>query len=136
MDKYEQCALLIRQAKNILILTGAGMSTESGIPDFRSSNGLYKGEFHGMRPEEILSYTFFRQNPDIFRITSYNVCYTKLLRVVYGVGLSVRDDIRSTITTTSLLTTSDKAYSKVDLNSSTASVITSYSIHYTKLYDT
>ncbi len=66
MDKYEQCALLIRQAKNILILTGAGMSTESGIPDFRSSNGLYKGEFHGMRPEEILSYTFFRQNPDIF----------------------------------------------------------------------
>ncbi len=45
----------------------------------------------------------------------------KYVDVVYGVGLSVRDDIRSTITTTSLLTTSDKAYSKVDLNSSTAS---------------
>ncbi len=45
----------------------------------------------------------------------------KYVDVVYGVGLTVRDDIRSTITATSLLTTSDKSYSKVDLNSSTVS---------------
>jgi NAD-dependent deacetylase len=66
MNKIEQCADLICKSNNIMVLTGAGMSTESGIPDFRSSTGLYTGEFHGLSPEEILSVTFFKRNPEVF----------------------------------------------------------------------
>ncbi|MFP3125358.1 NAD-dependent deacylase [Ectobacillus funiculus] len=42
MNKAEQLASLVRNAKHMVVLTGAGMSTESGIPDFRSSEGLWK----------------------------------------------------------------------------------------------
>jgi NAD-dependent deacetylase len=66
MYVIEQCASLIQSSKNILILTGAGMSTESGIPDFRSNTGLYAQEFEGLRPETILSISFFNRNPKIF----------------------------------------------------------------------
>ena len=53
---------LIKEAKNIVAFTGAGLSTESGIPDFRSSSGLYlSGEFEGYTPEQILSNRFFRE---------------------------------------------------------------------------
>ena len=41
MDKIKKLAELIKDAKDIACLTGAGMSTESGIPDFRSPNGIY-----------------------------------------------------------------------------------------------
>ena len=66
MNLIEQCAIFIQNAKKILILTGAGMSTESGIPDFRSNTGLYSGEFHGLSPETILSLSFFNKNPKVF----------------------------------------------------------------------
>lgn len=66
MNLIEQCAFIIQNAKKILILTGAGMSTESGIPDFRSNTGLYSGEFQGLAPETILSLSFFNKNPKIF----------------------------------------------------------------------
>lgn len=49
-----------RKAKNIVFLTGAGMSTESGIPDFRSPGGLYTGE---MAVEEVISATYFKKDP-------------------------------------------------------------------------
>lgn len=58
---------LIKNAGNVVAFTGAGLSTESGIPDFRSSSGLYlKGEFEGKRPEDILSRRFFKSNPAVF----------------------------------------------------------------------
>lgn len=66
MDYIKECAALIQNSGRILILTGAGMSTESGIPDFRSENGLYSGEFQGLRPETILSLSFFNRNPKVF----------------------------------------------------------------------
>lgn len=66
MDILEKCSNLIKNAKKILILTGAGMSTESGIPDFRSNTGLYSKDFQGLSPEMILSYSFFRRNPKVF----------------------------------------------------------------------
>lgn len=46
MDKIRQLAQWIKEANTIAVLTGAGMSTESGIPDFRSENGLYAQEDH------------------------------------------------------------------------------------------
>lgn len=57
---------LIKEAANIVAFTGAGISTESGIPDFRSAGGLYKsGEFEGMEPEDILSRRTLRTNTEL-----------------------------------------------------------------------
>ena len=58
---------LIKEAKYVVAFTGAGLSTESGIPDFRSSSGLYlSGKYEGYTPEQILSMGFFRKNKEIF----------------------------------------------------------------------
>ena len=53
--------------KNIVFFGGAGVSTESGIPDFRSEGGIFQAiNEYGVRPEVILSHTFFMQNPEVF----------------------------------------------------------------------
>ena len=62
----------IKQSKNIVFFTGAGISTDSGIPDFRSTTGLYKNNY---RAEEILSHTFFMANPEEF----YEFYKTKMI---------------------------------------------------------
>lgn len=57
---------LIAEAKNIIAFTGAGISTESGIPDFRSSSGLYSsGQFAGYKPEDILTRKMMKTNPSL-----------------------------------------------------------------------
>jgi NAD-dependent deacetylase len=56
-----KCSDIIKHAKNIVVLTGAGMSTESGIKDFRSRTGIYQ-----MAPEYILSLNYFHKNPKEF----------------------------------------------------------------------
>ncbi len=53
----------ILHSSNLVVLTGAGMSTASGIPDFRSSKGLYK---QNISNEEILSHHYFMENPQEF----------------------------------------------------------------------
>lgn len=50
---------IINKSKYLVVLTGAGISTLSGIPDFRGENGLYKQKYHA---EEILSHSFFIKN--------------------------------------------------------------------------
>jgi NAD-dependent deacetylase len=55
----------IDQSDNIVFFGGAGCSTESGIPDFRSVDGLYN-QTYDYPPETILSHSFFHQHPDIF----------------------------------------------------------------------
>lgn len=58
---------LIKEAKHVVAFTGAGLSTESDIPDFRSSSGLYlTGKYAGHTPETILSQRFFRINKPVF----------------------------------------------------------------------
>ncbi|MGI6153641.1 MAG: NAD-dependent protein deacylase [Christensenellaceae bacterium] len=52
-------------SERIVFFGGAGVSTESGIPDFRSVDGLYKQKFE-YPPEEILSHSFFVRNPEYF----------------------------------------------------------------------
>ena len=56
---------LIEKSRNIVFFGGAGMSTESGIPDFRSAHGLYGGA-EGKTYEEMLSIRFFLNQPDVF----------------------------------------------------------------------
>jgi NAD-dependent deacetylase len=57
----QKCSEIIKHAKKIVVLTGAGMSTESGIKDFRSRTGIYQ-----MAPEYILSLPYFFKNPKEF----------------------------------------------------------------------
>ena len=56
---------MIARAKRVVFFGGAGVSTESGIPDFRSQDGLYRQKFD-FPPEVILSHSFFMRHPDIF----------------------------------------------------------------------
>ena len=56
---------MIEASDNIVFFGGAGVSTESGIPDFRSVDGLYHQKYD-YPPETILSHTFYRQKPEEF----------------------------------------------------------------------
>ena len=56
---------MIEASQNIVFFGGAGVSTESRIPDFRSTDGLYNQEY-AYPPETILSHTFFIRNPEEF----------------------------------------------------------------------
>ncbi|MBQ8182368.1 MAG: NAD-dependent protein deacylase [Clostridia bacterium] len=57
----------INKAQNICVFTGAGISCPSGIPDFRSADGLYnESDKSGYSPEEIISHTFFKRHTALF----------------------------------------------------------------------
>ncbi len=65
MTKQEQLAEWINESDRIVFFGGAGVSTESNIPDFRSVDGLYHQKYD-YPPEQILSHTFFFQNTSEF----------------------------------------------------------------------
>lgn len=56
---------VLDEARNVVFFGGAGVSTESGIPDFRSVDGLYNQKYD-YPPETILSHTFYMRHPDVF----------------------------------------------------------------------
>lgn len=64
-SKIEQFQKIIHESGNIVFFGGAGVSTESGIPDFRSEDGLYR-QSYAYPPETILSHTFFVRNTEEF----------------------------------------------------------------------
>lgn len=63
--KLERLQNIVRESGNIVFFGGAGVSTESGIPDFRSEDGLYR-QSYAYPPETILSHTFFMRNMEEF----------------------------------------------------------------------
>ncbi len=65
MNQIEEFQKMIDEHENIVFFGGAGVSTESGIPDFRSTDGLYHQEYD-YPPETILSHTFFQREPKEF----------------------------------------------------------------------
>ena len=68
-QKTEAFAEIVADAEYAVFLGGAGVSTESGIPDFRSKNGLYrkrKGRYAGYRPEYLLSHECLKKEPEVF----------------------------------------------------------------------
>lgn len=65
MEQIQKLSQIIQDAKRVVFFGGAGVSTESGIPDFRSEDGLYRQKYR-FSPEQILSHTFFVQNPEEF----------------------------------------------------------------------
>ena len=64
-EKIQKLQKMIEESENIVFFGGAGVSTESGIPDFRSQDGLYRQKYP-YPPETILSRTFYDKNPDWF----------------------------------------------------------------------
>lgn len=79
MEEREKIARLqemVDQSHSIVFFGGAGVSTESGIPDFRSTDGLYHQQY-AYPPETILSHTFYEQNPEEF----FRFYRDKLLRL-------------------------------------------------------
>jgi len=64
--EYEQLKQMIDKAENIVFFGGAGVSTESGLKDFRGKGGFYTEENTGINPAEILSRGFFLRNPEAF----------------------------------------------------------------------
>ncbi|MFL0253142.1 NAD-dependent protein deacylase [Clostridium neuense] len=67
LDKIEELKKIIDSSSNIVFFGGAGVSTESNIPDFRSETGLYKTKNnYSYKPEVMLSHTFFKNHPEDF----------------------------------------------------------------------
>ena len=76
MTDIERLKEAIKESNKIVIFSGAGLSTNSGIPDFRSADGLYNQETNiNIRPEEIISHSFFVNNPDYF----FNFYFDKMV---------------------------------------------------------
>lgn len=78
MSDIEYLKEIIENAESIVFFGGAGVSTESGIPDFRGNGGLYNDDDeddYGERPETILSHAYFRENPEKF----YNYYKTNMV---------------------------------------------------------
>ena len=65
MTKIEKLKKWVSESERIVFFGGAGVSTESGIPDFRSVDGLYNQKFE-YPPEQIISHTFFERKPEYF----------------------------------------------------------------------
>lgn len=64
-DRVRTLAQMVKDSESIVFFGGAGVSTESGIPDFRSVDGLYHQKYR-YPPETILSHTFYREHPEEF----------------------------------------------------------------------
>ena len=73
-DSVKKLQKIIDNSDNIVFFGGAGVSTESGIPDFRSVDGLYHMKYD-YPPETILSHTFFMRKPEEF----YRFYHDKML---------------------------------------------------------
>lgn len=82
MTQYEECFALFDTADKIVALTGAGISTLSGIPDFRGKNGFYTdgNTWNGIRKEELLDIDFFREEPELFYRFAGEFLYPMLQR--------------------------------------------------------
>ena len=65
MEQIARLKEIVDNSENIVFFGGAGVSTESGIPDFRSVDGLYNQKYD-YPPETILSHTFYRSKPEEF----------------------------------------------------------------------
>lgn len=65
MNEIEKLQHMIDECENIVFFGGAGVSTESNIPDFRSADGLYQ-ETYAYPPEQVVSHTFFVRKTELF----------------------------------------------------------------------
>ena len=79
MNKYETLKDIIDHARQIVVFSGAGISVPSGIPDFRSADGIYNQKTNiKASPEEIVSHSFFENHTEeFFEFYKEKMCYPK-----------------------------------------------------------
>lgn len=76
MKNIKELKEAIGASERIVVFSGAGLSTNSGIPDFRSADGLYNQKLrYRVQPEEIISHSFFMQYPEDF----YSFYFDKMI---------------------------------------------------------
>lgn len=90
LDKLAEIAAAWAKAKQVVVFTGAGMSTESGLPDFRSAQGLWK-----VRPESLATLEALKRQPDEFYFF-YQWRIAKLWQVIPNPGHHVLAALEST----------------------------------------
>lgn len=73
--KLDKLVKLIKESHKTVVFTGAGVSTLSGIPDFRGKHGVYNSPWQGLAVEDILSLDYFYTNPGIFYKWAEEVWY-------------------------------------------------------------
>ena len=81
MDKIEELAKILRESDNIVFFGGAGVSTASNIPDFRSSDGLYSKKLNAhFTPEQAVSHSFYvRYTEEFYDFYKKNLIYEDAL---------------------------------------------------------
>ena len=85
MDKLETLKQWVNESSRIVFFCGAGVSTESGIPDFRSVDGLYNQKFE-YPPETIISHSFYERRPEYF----FNFYREKMMPLGYEPNITHR----------------------------------------------
>ena len=75
MSEAEALQRILDASRRVVFFGGAGVSTASGIPDFRSGGGVFSTPFGGLDPETILSKTFFHLHPEVF----FDFCRARIL---------------------------------------------------------
>lgn len=90
MSQINQLQEIIDSSDNIVFFGGAGVSTESGIPDFRSESGIFKSlEKYGATPEKLVSHTYYMTNTeDFFRYYRENLVFRDALPNPAHIALS------------------------------------------------
>jgi NAD-dependent deacetylase len=92
-SKINKLADIIRDSDNIAFFGGAGVSTESGIPDFRSKDGLYNQhdvQFDMYQPEYLLSHTCLVNNPKVYFEFHRQRVYFTCKAAGGGIGISMK----------------------------------------------
>ena len=135
-DKIQQFKQLVNKCDNIVFFGGAGVSTESGIPDFRSKDGLYNQQYK-YPPETILSHTFFMNNTEEFfkfyKLKMNSLKYQHNITHIKLSELEAREKLKAVITQ-NIDGLHQKAGSKVvyELH---GSVLRNYCMNCHKFYD-
>ena len=78
--KFELFEQRLSKSRYIAVLTGAGVSTMSGIPDFRGTGGIYTSKYEHMDVEEILNIDFFNTHPEVFYKWAADVWFKQIGR--------------------------------------------------------
>ena len=80
-DKIKQLAQILKDSKDVVFFGGAGVSTASNIPDFRSTNGVFNEKLnHNFTPEELVSHSFFmKYTEDFYKFYKERLIYLDAL---------------------------------------------------------
>ena len=99
MDNIQKLKKWVEESNNIVFFGGAGVSTESGIPDFRGEAGIYQTiSEYGINPETILSHTFLKITKRYFLITAKSILFflmqSQMLLITVYLSLKNRENLK------------------------------------------